>query len=139
MLSLGLGLTALVALTLIDFNMRNELRQAEPGVTPSFFFLDLRSSQAAAFLDFLKREAPGAKISEVPMMRGRFVTIAGTPVAEVKASDKVAWALEGDRGVTFAAKPPEGSEVVAGELVAEPTMPVRRSSRWRRRWPTGSA
>ncbi len=114
-LSLGLGLTALVALTLIDFNMRNELRESQPGVTPSFFFLDLRSSQASAFLDFLEREAPGARISEVPMMRGRFVSIAGTPVAEVKASDKVAWALEGDRGVTFAAAPPEGSQVVAGE------------------------
>jgi len=113
-LSLGLGLTALVALTLIDFNMRNELSQTQPGVTPSFFFLDLRSSQAAAFLDFLRREAPGVKVSEVPMMRGRFVEIAGTPVAQVKASDKVAWALEGDRGVTFSAKPPEGSEVVAG-------------------------
>ncbi len=113
-LSLGLGLTALVALTLIDFNMRNELHEAQPGVTPSFFFLDLRSSQAAAFLDFLRREAPGGKVSEVPMMRGRFVEIAGKPVAQVKASDKVAWALEGDRGVTFSAKPPEGSEVVAG-------------------------
>ena len=113
-LSLGLGLAALVALTLIDFNMRNELRQTQPGVTPSFFFLDLRSSQAAAFVEFLEREAPGARISEVPMMRGRFVEIAGTPVAKVKASDRVAWALEGDRGVTFSAKPPEGSEVVAG-------------------------
>ncbi len=113
-LSLGLGLTALVALTLIDFNMRNELRQAQPGVTPSFFFVDLRSSQSAAFVDFLRREAPSVRISEVPMMRGRFVKIAGTPAAKVKASDKVAWALEGDRGVTFSAKPPEGSEVVAG-------------------------
>ena len=113
-LSLGLGLTALVALTLIDFNMRNELRQTQPGVTPSVFFLDLRSSQAAAFLDFLEREVPGAKVSEVPMMRGRFVEIAGRPVGQVRASDKVAWALEGDRGVTFSAKPPEGSEVVAG-------------------------
>ena len=113
-LSLGLGLTALVALTLIDFNMRAELQAGEPGVTPSFFFLDVRSADAGAFLDFLKREAPGAKVDEVPMLRGRFVTIDGVPAAKVKASDKVAWALEGDRGVTFAAKPPEGSEVVAG-------------------------
>ena len=113
-LSLGLGLAALVTLTLIDFNMRNELRQTQPGVTPSFFFLDLRSSQAAAFVEFLEREAPDARISEVPMMRGRFVEIAGTPAAKVKASDRVAWALEGDRGVTFSTKPPQGSEVVAG-------------------------
>ena len=114
-LSLGLGLTALVALTLIDYNMRNELREARPGVTPSFFFLDVRSSQAAAFLDFLRREAPGAKISQAPMMRGRFVEIAGTPAAKVKASDKVAWALEGDRGVTFSSNVPAGSEVIAGK------------------------
>jgi putative ABC transport system permease protein len=90
------------------------LEQSLPGVTPSFFFLDLRSAEAPRFLDFLKAEAPGAKISETPMMRGRFVSLAGTPVAKVKASDKVAWALEGDRGVTFASTPPEGSTVVAG-------------------------
>ena len=84
--------------------MRAELRQSEPGVTPSFFFLDVRGADAGAFLDFLKREAPGVKISEMPMMRGRFVRIGDTPVEAVKASDDVAWALEGDRGVTFAAK-----------------------------------
>ncbi len=113
-LSLGLGLAALVALSLIDFNMRAELRQSEPGVTPSFFFLDVRGSDATRFVDFLKRQAPSVKVSEVPMMRGRFVKLAGTPVEVVKARDDVAWTLEGDRGVTFAAKPPEGSEVVAG-------------------------
>jgi putative ABC transport system permease protein len=114
-LSLGLGLAALVALTLIDANMRAELGEAQPGVTPSFFFLDVRGADAGAFVDFVKREAPGVKISETPMMRGRFVTLGGRPVERVKPSDKVAWALEGDRGVTFAERPPEGSEVVAGE------------------------
>jgi putative ABC transport system permease protein len=114
-LSLGLGLAALVALTLIDANMRAELLQSEPGVTPSFFFLDVRGADAGAFRDFLEREAPGVKISETPMMRGRFVRIGGTPVEAVKATDNVAWALEGDRGVTFAERLPEGSEIVAGE------------------------
>jgi putative ABC transport system permease protein len=113
-LSLGLGLAALVALTLIDTNMRAELLQSEPGVTPSFFFLDVRGADAGAFRDFLKREAPDVKISETPMMRGRFVRIGDKPVEAVKASDNVAWALEGDRGVTFAERPPEGSEIVAG-------------------------
>ena len=114
-LSLGLGLAALVALTLIDFNIRAELRQAEPGVTPSFFFLDVRSGEVGAFLGFLKREAPAVKTSETPMLRGRFVEIGGRPVESVKPRDDVAWALAGDRGVTFAARPPQGSEVVAGQ------------------------
>ncbi len=114
-LSLGLGLAALVALTLVDANMRAELLQSEPGVTPSFFFLDVPGADAGPFVEFLLREAPGVKISQTPMMRGRFVRIGGVPVEAVKASDKVAWALEGDRGVTFAERPPEGSEIVAGE------------------------
>ena len=114
-LSLGLGLAALVALSLIDFNMRAQLRRFEPGKTPSFFFLDVRGRDAGAFVDFLKKSAPDAKISEVPMMRGRFVELAGAPVDKVHARDDVAWALDGDRGVTFAAEPPKGSEVVEGQ------------------------
>src|SRR6202041_3971648 len=113
-LSLGLGLTALVALTLVEANMRAELRETQPGVTPRFFFLDVRGADAGAFVDFVKREATGVKVSETPMMRGRFVQLGDRPVEKVKPSDNVAWALEGDRGVTFADKPPEGSEVVAG-------------------------
>ena len=114
-LSLGLGLAALVALSLIDFNMRAELRQEEPGVTPTFFFLDVQSRDVDAFLDFLRRQTTGVKISETPMLRGRFVEIGGRPAETVKARDDVAWVLEGDRGVTFASNPPEGSEVVAGK------------------------
>ncbi|MBV9909568.1 MAG: ABC transporter permease, partial [Hyphomicrobiales bacterium] len=113
-LSLGLGLTALVALTLIDANMRAGLRHSEPGVTPSFFFFDVRGGDAAAFVDFVKREAPGVKTSETPMMRGRFVRLGDRPAEQVKPNDKVAWALEGDRGVTFTENVPEGSEVVDG-------------------------
>ena len=48
------------------------------------------------------------------MMRGRIVKIGDVAAADVKARESAAWVLEGDRGVTFAAAPPEGSEVVAG-------------------------
>jgi putative ABC transport system permease protein len=95
--------------------MRSQLRRFEPGETPSFFFLDVRGGDAGAFVDFVQKAAPGAKISEVPMMRGRFVTLAGVPAEKVRARDDVAWALEGDRGVTFAAEPPKGSDVVEGQ------------------------
>ena len=88
-----------------------------PGETPSFYFLDVRSGEVDAFRRFLADHAPAAKIVEAPMMRGRIVRIGDTPAAEVKAKESAAWALEGDRGVTFAATPPEGSKIVAGRLV----------------------
>ena len=113
-LSLGLGVAALVALTLVDANLRAQLRRASPGETPSFYFLDVRSGEVDAFRRFLADQAPDAKIVEAPMMRGRIVRIGDTPAAEVKAKESAAWALEGDRGVTFSATPPEGSKIVAG-------------------------
>ena len=114
-LSLGLGLALLAALTLIDGNIRNQLRESLPGQTPSFFFVDIQSAQAKAFDDFLRARAPDAKLDSVPMMRGRIVRVKNQRAEDVKARENVAWALEGDRGVTFSAKVPEGSRIAQGE------------------------
>jgi len=114
-LSLGLGITLLVTLALIDSNLTRQLTQSLPERAPSFFFLDIPNQQADAFEGFLKGQAPEAHIERVPMMRGRLVTLGGRPVADVKAPEDISWVLEGDRGITYAKKPPEGSKVVQGE------------------------
>ncbi len=114
-LSLGLGLAVLVALTLVDSNLRGELRRVTPGETPTFYFLDVRSADIDAFRRFLGAEAPQAKIVEAPMMRGRIVRIGDVPAVDFKAKESVAWVLEGDRGITFADAPPDGSKIVAGQ------------------------
>lgn len=113
-LSLGLGLTLLVTLTLIDTNIRGQLDHNDPARTPSFFFIDIPSRLEADFDGFMKSHAPGAALQAVPMMRGRITALNGTPAEKIKASSDAAWVLEGDRGITFAATPPEGSRVVAG-------------------------
>jgi putative ABC transport system permease protein len=113
-LSLGLGLALLVALTLIDGNIRSQLNHTLPGETPSFFFLDVQNRQATAFADFLKTTAPDGKIEMVPMLRGRIVTVKGTPAEQVKPKADAAWALQGDRGITFAATMPAGSVLETG-------------------------
>jgi putative ABC transport system permease protein len=114
-LSLGLGLTLLVALSLIDGNIREQLNRGLPGRTPSFFFMDIQNSQVADFDTFLAREAPDAKIERVPMMRGRVVRLNGTLASEVKAAENAAWVLEGDRGITYSETLPDGSVLVEGE------------------------
>jgi putative ABC transport system permease protein len=113
-ISLGLGLAVLVALTLVDANLRAQLRPSAAGA-PNFYFLDVRSGQLAAFRDFLDASAPGADIEEAPMMRGRIVKIGAVAAADFKAKENAAWVLEGDRGVTFADAPPAGARIVAGE------------------------
>jgi putative ABC transport system permease protein len=113
-LSLGLGITLLVTLALIDANFTRELTQTLPQRAPSFFFLDIPNAQAQAFDGFMKQQAPNAQIDRVPMMRGRLMALKGVPVGQIKADEQVSWVLDGDRGITYAATPPDGSTLVSG-------------------------
>jgi putative ABC transport system permease protein len=114
-LSLGLGITLLVTLALIDSNFTRQLRETLPQQAPSFFFLDIPNAEAQAFDAFLKQQAGNAQVDRVPMMRGRLMALKGVPVAQIKADEQVSWVLEGDRGITYAAQVPEGSTLVSGE------------------------
>ena len=114
-LSLGLGVTLLVTLAVIDSTIRSQLSRSIPEKAPSFFFLDVPSTEAERFDAFLAKEAPGAKVERVPMMRGRVLAVKGVPASEIKAAENAAWVLEGDRGITYSATVPEGSRVVEGE------------------------
>ena len=113
-LSLGLGLTLLVTLALIDDNIQHQIDDARPGVTPSFFFADVPNREADAFLGFVKAQAPGVVVDSVPILRGRITAVDGVPADKVKAKEGATWVLEGDRGITFADAPPQGSRVVEG-------------------------
>lgn len=114
-LSLGLGLTLLVTLTLIDLNLARNFRAAMPGIAPTFFFVDIPARDMPRFAEFLGREAPGATIEQVPQLRGRIIAINETPANQIKAADRVSWVLDGDRGITYSARLPEGSALAAGE------------------------
>jgi putative ABC transport system permease protein len=113
-LSLGLGITLLVTLAVVDGNLTKQLTQTLPAKAPSFFFLDIPNAEAGRFENFLRSKVPGAEVERVPMMRGRLVSLRGVPVSEIKAAEDIAWVLEGDRGITYARDVPEGSSVVAG-------------------------
>ena len=114
-LSLGLGLTLLVAISLIDGNITRQVATQLPERAPSFFFLDLQKDQVPGF-NAIVAETPGIiEINQVPMVRGPIVAVNGVPAGEVEATAETQWALGGDRGLTYAARLPRGSELVAGE------------------------
>ncbi|HMN87112.1 MAG TPA: ABC transporter permease [Bauldia sp.] len=113
-LSLGLGLTLLVALGLIDGNFRRELFGAIPKDAPSFFFLDIQGEEAAGLAAFAKAHAPTARFDIQPMLRGRIVKVDGVPADEVAVDPEARWVLRGDRGVTYAAAPPANNRIVEG-------------------------
>ncbi|MBY0363063.1 MAG: ABC transporter permease [Phreatobacter sp.] len=114
-LSLGLGLTLLAVIALVDASFRRQIEEALPDRAPSFFFVDIVNADAARFDAFIADKAPGADLNRVPMLRGRFVRLGGRPVEEIRAGDDIAWALRGDRGITYSENLPRNSRITAGE------------------------
>ena len=114
-LSLGLGLALLVALALIDGNLRNQISAQIPKDAPDFFFIDIQSSEYDAFSKFVEENRPGSTLLATPMLRGRVVSLKGIPAAEAKVAESGRWVLRGDRGITYATTPPPNSTVVEGE------------------------
>lgn len=113
-LSLGLGLSLLVAVALIDRSLTGELSASMEGDAPSFFFVDVPGAEQEAFAAFLKQKAPEAELRSAPMLRGRITELNGIPVENVRPSTDAAWVLQSDRGITASDTVPEGSRVVEG-------------------------
>lgn len=114
-LSLGLGLALLVALTLIDLSLRYQLTANLPERAPSFFFVDIQNRIAPDFDALIDAEVPGSDLERVPMLRGRIVSLGGVPVSEIDPPAEEAWILRGDRGITYSAALPNNSSLATGE------------------------
>lgn len=120
-LSLGLGLTLMVAVALIDRSLTHELSGPMAEEAPSFFFVDVPSTAQPEFSAFLKEKAPWGMLRSVPMLRGRITALNGVPAEAIKAAPDSAWVLNSDRGLSTAAEIPEGSTLAAGQWWAPDT------------------
>ncbi len=111
-LSLGLGLTVLAAVGQIDANLRGAIERDLPDRAPSFFMVDIQPDQMEGFSSRLAENPAVSDIESAPMLRGIITQINGKPAAETGGEH---WVLQGDRGVTYSDRPPEGTSITHGE------------------------
>ena len=113
-LALGAGATVLVAVALAEASLSAALSDRLPARAPALYLIDIQRDQAEAVAGLIAA-TPGARlIEQVPMLRGRITRLDGVPVAEAEIDPGGRWLVRGDRGVTFAALPPERAPIVAG-------------------------
>ena len=115
LVSLGLGLSTLAAVALIQGNIRNQVLEQLPANAPTFFFIDIQNDQLDRFNQVLRAQPGVGEIAEVPSLRARLVSVQGVAADQVQATPETQWALRGDRGLTYSSTVPEGSRLVAGE------------------------
>ena len=114
-LSLGAGLSLLVAVALADASLVRELEERLPTSSPDYFVLDVPKEDYDAMGALIRKQVPAAVLEDAPMLRGRLVRLNDVPVEDVKAPPEAQWVLNGDRGLSYSQDVPNGSRVIAGE------------------------
>jgi putative ABC transport system permease protein len=112
--ALGLGLTLLATVTLLNSTINAQVAGALPARAPSFFFLDIQPDEAQNFDRTITGFSSARDYKRTPMIRGRITTLNGVPSAEAKVAPDAKWALSGDRGITYSTAPPDGTIITAG-------------------------
>ncbi|MBS0472516.1 MAG: FtsX-like permease family protein [Proteobacteria bacterium] len=113
--ALGLGLTLLATVSLLDRTIADQVKDRLPGTAPSFFFVDIQPDEVAAFDAKIRAVKSAEDYRRTSMIRGRIVSLKGVPAKDAKIAPEAKWAVSGDRGITYAATPPKGSVIVAGK------------------------
>lgn len=112
--ALGLGLTLFVLLAAIRTSIDANIARTVPARAPALFALDVPSTREAEFRKVIAAIAPKAKVATVPAMRGTITGYGNVRVADLKTIPDGAWALRGERGLTYSEALPEGSSLTAG-------------------------
>jgi putative ABC transport system permease protein len=113
--SLSLGLMALLVLTVVRGDLMQAWRVATPADAPNRFIINIQPDQK----DSVARQIRAAGVKELPiypMIRGRLVAVNGNTVTAQTYTSERARALA-DREFNLSATPdlPAGNEIVAGQ------------------------
>ena len=116
--ALGFGLSAFVLLAAVQSSLDANIAARVPQRAPDFFVLDIPRDRSGEFRTAVGQAVPGAQVRMVPNLRGAILAYgpAGrmTRVADLKTVSDDAWALRGERGLTYADTLPDGNVLTAG-------------------------
>lgn len=116
--ALGLGLTLLCAVMLLDGTIAAQVKDELPSTAPTFFFVDIPPDEVDAF-DTTIRRFHADDYNRAPMVRARITALNGVPSRLAKVDEGSRWALAGDRGITYASTPPDHTEITEGQWWAK--------------------
>jgi putative ABC transport system permease protein len=117
--ALGFGLSAFVLLAGVQTSLDGNISRSVPERAPDYFVLDVPRDGVGEFEAMVRRQAPDATIQTVPTLRGAILAYGPRDemvrVSTLEELPEGAWALRGERGLTYSGEVPPGNTVTAGE------------------------
>ncbi len=116
LLSLGLGISLLLLISLIDNNLRSQLNTAVMSDAPTFVYMDLFEDEVAQFEELRRNDPRITGFDSVPIVRGTITAgnAAPAPALEEPPED-ISALFDGEYPLTYSTTVPIGSRVVAGD------------------------
>jgi putative ABC transport system permease protein len=112
--ALGLGVMLILAVYLIQAGLLRDLHETASPKLPNVFLADVHTDEVPGLRALFARQAGvSQKLDVLPVVTGRFVSINGTPVAQMKGQHFPVRMLESAE-LSWADAPPEGDKVTDG-------------------------
>ena len=116
--ALGFGLASFVLLAAVQSAIDGNIEKRVPQEAPDYFVLDIPRDRADEFRSLVAARAVDAQIRTVPALRGAILAYGPQDemirVDELEEIPEGAWALRGERGLTYADELPPGNVVTDG-------------------------
>jgi putative ABC transport system permease protein len=112
--ALGLGLTALLLITVTRNDLLNHWQTQLPADAPNHFIINIQPEQRQPLRDFFTRHGLAAPTLE-PMIRGRLTAVNGHPIQPGRYADERAQHLaDREFNLSWTAQLPVGNRIVSG-------------------------
>lgn len=117
--ALGLGIMALLLLTLTRSDLLDNWKTTLPANAPNRFLVNIQPDQRDALADFFKDAGLPAPVV-FPMVRGRLTAINGKTVSSAEyADDRARRLIDREFNLSWAARPQQDNVIVEGRWWAE--------------------
>ncbi|MCA0902704.1 ABC transporter permease [Qipengyuania aquimaris] len=117
--ALGFGLASFVLLAAVQSSIDGNIEKRVPAQAPDYFVLDVPRDQEDRFRELILQTDADAAIRTVPALRGSVLAFgpqgAMTRTSELEEIPDGAWALRGERGLTYADDVPPGNSLTEGQ------------------------
>lgn len=124
MVSVGIGVMVIVAVSLLERTLVNQVGESRPVDSPSFFFIDIQPDQKDTFLRLIRERTHDPNPETTPLVRSRLHAINGQPVAVEENGEQTPgrkedrrknWYLTREYVLTFLQDLPKDNAVIKGE------------------------
>jgi len=123
MVSVGIGVMVIVAVSLLEQTLVNQVGESRPVDSPSFFFIDIQPDQKEALLRLLRKRTHDPSPETTPLVRSRLHALNGQPIATAEEAERPSdrqqdrrknWYLTREYVLTFLHDLPKDNTVIKG-------------------------